>query len=181
MKKKDTWNYTKKIKYVENHIKTLLNDSLFMHKKREGNCVALTKIGYDLLTKAGYSVRVAGGKAAFSINRGKWGIVDFGYSPTLDIPGTRAIGHFWLVDDKFEWIIDFTLPFLKDIVHQSDIERFLSAQPFQLPCTTIVPFAKNSPFDTLMRGKIGWHYQEIANRGDDVFLEFIPNIDVYEQ
>ena len=102
MKKKDTWSYTKKIKDVENYIKTLLNDSSFMYKKSGGNCVVLTKIGHDLLTKAGYSVRVAGGKAAFSINRGKWGIVDFGYSPTLDIPGTSAIGHFWLVDEKFE-------------------------------------------------------------------------------
>lgn len=181
MKNKKYQGLQKKIKDVENFLKNLLDDPACKHKKNTGICVALTKVGYDLLTKAGYSLRVAGGKAAFSVNHGKWGVVDFGYSPTLDIPGTSAIGHFWLVADEPGWIIDFTLLFLKDLVHQSDLERCLPEQIIKLPMTSIVPLTKNSTFDILMRGKIGWHYLEMPGRGHDVFLDSIPDIDSYEQ
>ena len=180
MKNKKYLEFKKEIRDVGHYIKKLLDDPLCMHKKNKGICVALTKIGYDLLTKAGYPVRVAGGKAAFSVNRGKWGIVDFGYSPTMNIPGTSEIGHFWLVADEPEWIIDFTLLFLKNLVHLSDRERSLPEQIIQLPVTTIVPFRKNNQFDTLMKGKIGWHYLEIPGRGQDVFLDYIPDIESYE-
>lgn len=181
MKNKKSIGLKKIIMDVNSHLQTVLNLPGIVHKKNTGICVALTRISYQLLTEAGYNLRIAGGKAAFSVNSGRWGLVDFGYSPTMNIPGTDAIGHFWLVDDEQQWIIDFTLLFLKDLVHQSDIERGLPKQIIKLPKKTIIPMDQVSSLEELMDGKIGWHYSEIKNRGNDLFSEPIPRLDIYEQ
>lgn len=120
------------IKEAEEYLKEFMKDPRLTHKVGAGLCASLTRIGYDLLSKAGFPLRIAGGKAAFGINKGKWGIMDFGYSPYFPAPGTAYIGHFWLVADEPEWIIDFTLMFLKETMFTSDQERGLPRQPVNL-------------------------------------------------
>lgn len=164
------------IKKAEEYLKEFMKDPRLTHKIGAGLCAFLTRIGHDLLSKAGFPLRIAGGKAAFGVNKGKWGIMDFGYSPYFPAPGTAYIGHFWLVADEPEWIIDFTLMFLKETMFTSDQERGLPRQPVNLRTNVIVPIRKLSSFDELMAGKMGWHYQEIPGRDKDLFLDPVPNL-----
>lgn len=167
------------VKNVEAVLTEILNNPQLVHKRNKGLCVSFTKIGHDILTREGLNVRIAGGRAAFSVNKGQWGIIDFGYSQALDVrrdPRVGYIGHFWLVLDQEQVIIDFTMMTLKELVHDSDRFMGLPLQPFNLRKGVIIPMNKVSSFDELKRGKIGWHYQEIAGRGEDLFKSPVPDL-----
>lgn len=147
-----------------------------MERNGEGSgglCIGAAKLAYPLLKEKGIEVRVAGGRAAFSVNKGKWGILDYGYDSN-PISNGLFVGHFWLVCEF--GIIDLSLPLLKEVMRKDNLRRGLSNQSFKLKERMLILRSQNSKFATLFEGKIGWHYLEIDGRGEDIWLDDVPGI-----
>lgn len=139
-----------------------------------GLCVIATRLAYVKLRELGFhDLRVAGGKAMFSVNAGANGLVDYGYARNSLIG--RYIGHYWLVY-KDKWIIDFTLPFLKAYFVKDNKKRGIIDNRFKLSKNVFVPLELNYTYSELFAGKIGHHYLELEGRGDTVWLNDMPEI-----
>lgn len=89
-----------------------------------GDCVFMAIFGKELLAERGIATTLVGGRAAFGFNRGKFGVIDFGYPgnhnfhPHAQDGIESFIGHAWLeVDDV---VIDFSFPNLQKLVRVSN-------------------------------------------------------------
>ena len=144
------------------------------HYADGGLCVLAASLGLAALRERGESVRIAGGRAAFSVNKTRFGMLDFGYSDNSMVG--RYIGHFWLVHQY--GIIDFSLPYLKETFEKDNARRGIAGGPIKLPSQMLIPTGKLQTYAALYKGKIGWHYQEIPGRGEviDEDLLSIPEI-----
>jgi hypothetical protein len=90
-----------------------------------GDCVFMAIFGKELLAERGIDTTLVGGRAAFGFNRGKFGVIDFGYPgnhnfhPHIEDGIESFIGHAWLeVDDDV--VIDFSFPNLQKLVRVSN-------------------------------------------------------------
>ena len=101
-------------------------------------------------------------------------MLDFGYSDNSLVG--RYIGHFWLVHQY--GIIDFSLPYLKETFAKDNARRGISGGAFKLPSQLLIPVGKLQSYAALYKGNIGYHYQEIPDRGDVVAEDLlaIPEI-----
>lgn len=142
-----------------------------------GLCVLATRLAYERLTDLGVTdLRVVGGKALFNVNKGLHGLVDYGYS-TNTSPVGRRIGHFW-IEHKERGVIDFSLAYLKNGFLSYNKRRGVTDNTFELDGRILLPFYRLSSFDELVKGNdIGYHYLEIPGRGEDVWLNGMPELD----
>ena len=131
-----------------------------------GKCISTAKITHAELTKRGIPCQLVGGRAAFSFNKGRFGIIDYGYDQKAAISGHK-IGHFWI--ESGEYIIDTTLRHLKSEAHKDDMMRGLPPAEFKLSTKMVLRKREVSTYRQLYRGKLGWHYLEIPGRGDQVW------------
>lgn len=131
-----------------------------------GKCLSNTKITYSELKKREIPCRVAGGRAAFSFNLGRFGIIDYGYDekPAL---GGKKIGHFWIISG--DYLIDTTLRHLKSEAIQDDVMRSLPPSEFLLDDRMVLRRKDISTYKQLYDGKLGWHYLEIPGRGEQAW------------
>ena len=164
------------IKDLEHHseIAQRLTDEALMETGvgTQGVCMISTRIAYQYLKDQGFPVRVAGGRAMFSMNSSEWGIMDFGYSEVPDIERyekTDTIGHFWCVVGGH--IVDCSLQYLVSMVRKSDQSRGIDGGPVELPAKSLIRKNEISTARKLYNGKIGWHYAEILGRGEKVWKE----------
>ena len=140
-----------------------------------GLCVLAARLAYEHLTDLGVKdLRVVGGKALFSLNKGRHGLIDFGYS-TNSLVG-RQVGHYW-VEHKEKGVIDFSLAYLKKMFVKDNERRGVTDNTFELDGRILLPFYRLSSYDELLSGAIGYHYLEIPNRGETLWLNRIPELD----
>ena len=171
------------LKQLEHHanIAQKLTDDALNHagKEKFGACMVAARITEIYLKKQGFPVRVAGGRAMFSLNSSQWGIIDFGYSEVPEIERyekTDTIGHFWCVVGGH--VIDCSLQYLVAMVRLSDQSRGIDAGPVQLPSKSLIRKNEISSARKLYNGKIGWHYAEIPGRGENVWKEHPGRISI---
>lgn len=163
-------------KLLEKSFKELKNDLDVLSSFYEGGlCVMATRLAYlNLVSKGmGDDLRIAGGKAMFSVNSGADGLVDYGYSKNSFVG--NYIGHFWLVY-KNKWVIDFSLPYIKKQFLHDNKKRGIKDNRFELSKKLFVPFELIYTYDELFNGKIGHHYLEIKGRGEMLWNDIIPEI-----
>ena len=161
-----------KLKYkdlvtIVNDIALVIDDVLELaNKDVYGKCMASARITHDELKARGIPCRIAGGRAAFSFNKGRFGIIDYGYDEKPAIAG-KKIGHFWIVTG--DYVVDPTLRFLKEEAWNDDMMRGLPPSQFLLDDRMVVRKRDLSTFKQLHAGKLGWHYDEIPGRSELVW------------
>ena len=148
-----------------------------------GRCVSLNGLGTVELKKLGFDARLVGGKAAFSFNKGKRGIIDYGYQPNPFHPyaeeGIQSFeGHAWIEIRRLGVIVDFTLPALKGTMLADNLRNGINDTEFRLSSKAIVPMNDITTFNELYDNfKIGYHYKRSKDTTDyveylaDLFLE----------
>lgn len=157
-------------KVLEKVFKEIKPELLSIQNSLDGGlCVIATRRAYTRLKELGFDdIRVAGGKAMFSVNNGANGLIDYGYSQNSLVG--RYIGHYWIVY-KDKLIIDFSLPFMKVSFIRDNKKRGIQDNRFQLSKNYYVPVEMTYTYDQLYAGKIGHHYLEIEGRGETVWLD----------
>lgn len=141
-----------------------------------GLCVLAARLAYERLTELGVTdLRVVGGKALFSVNKGRHGLIDYGYSTNNSLVG-RRIGHYWL-EHKEKGVIDFSLAYLKNVFLRDNKKRGITDNTFELGGRILLSFDRLSSYDELLNGAIGHHYLEIPNRGETLWMRKPPELD----
>lgn len=133
-----------------------------------GRCVSLNGLGTVELKKLGFDARLVGGKSAFSFNKGKRGIIDYGYHsnpyhPYADEGIQSFEGHAWIEIKKLGVIVDFTLPALKETMLADNRLNGISDTEFRLSSKPIVQMSDVTTFNDLFENfRIGYHYKRSA-------------------
>lgn len=138
---------------------------------RLANCVLVNNLAANRLQEAGFKeARFVAGVAAFGVNKGKFGVIDHGYSNNaLMMDGTTVQeangfnGHAWVELPKLGVIVDLTLPNLEQAMLRDNANRGLTDTDFLLSKDMIVSMASTTTFEDLLDNyRIGHHYRRNA-------------------
>lgn len=139
-----------------------------------GNCVIINGMACQRLLDNGFNAKLVGGKAAFSVNKSKFGVLDFGYSQrgkALTASGETNIGflgHCWIEIKKLGVIVDLTLPHLEQVFINNNRQLGIAENEYKLTKKMVIPIFEVKSWNALMQGELGYHY--LRNSQDTDFV-----------
>ena len=129
---------TQAIKDIDQHLKNIIaKASAVSDVFGPGFCMLAARHGYEFLKKKEFDVQVNFGRAAFSVNKKKFGILCYGQFDYVTVYGEgRKMGHYWLsVEGK---TIDFMLPYLEQCAAFIDRQSADKTGPIKVPTNSLV-------------------------------------------
>lgn len=144
-----------------------------------GNCVLINGMTCQRLLDNGFNAKLVGGKAAFSVNKGKHGVLDFGYSQRGEAitPSGEMLhgyrGHCWIEIKKLNVIVDLTLPHLEQTFIHNNRQLGISDNEFKLSKSMVVSMDETQTWDKLLDGALGYHYQRNSNDSEFVNARYM--------
>ncbi|GAL07904.1 hypothetical protein JCM19237_284 [Photobacterium aphoticum] len=136
------------------------------------SCLVINSLMTDALIEHGFShARMVAGKAAFGVNKGKFGVLDYGYSQqadTLNVLGLAGdentfYGHAWIEIPDLKIIVDALLPELQTILAMDNSMRGFNDNTCLLSKDMIVESSNTISFAKIIdEFAIGHHYQKNA-------------------
>ena len=132
--------------------------------------IAINNYAVKALVAAGFGAKLVSGKAAFGVNKGKNGVINYGFSKIEDSPHDTTVnptrifhGHAWIDIKNLDVIVDFTLLSMELRMLTNNLKRGVIDSDYKLSNKVIVPKSENKTFARLYDNyEIGYHY----NRND---------------
>jgi len=148
------------------------------------SCVYVARKAQLLLADRGIDTVLVGGLAAFSVNKGRFGILDYGYSAKANTTSFANTdnpyhGHCWLEIKSLDVIVDLTTHKLKKTFEADSALRGITELDFNITTNPVFNKSESKSFDRLMSGELGRHYQSNREAHEELQwrLKAIPQLD----
>jgi hypothetical protein len=149
--------------------------------------IAINNYAVKALVAAGFGAKLVSGKAAFGVNKGKHGVIHYGFSKIEDKTHHVAEssinnfhGHAWIDIKNLDVIVDFTLLSMKSGMLLDNAKSGIVDSDYKLSNKVIVSKSENKTFARLYDNyEIGYHYSR-NERGTELVLEAIEWIDSFD-
>lgn len=128
------------------------------------SCILVNGLAQKLLAKNGIQSTIVGGRAAFSVNKSQFGIIDFGYGDkknalTITENCIPYYGHCWLYIKTLDVIVDLTINNLKATFNIDNERRGITNCDFKISTEIVFDNSKTKPFQKLFDGDLGRNYE----------------------
>jgi hypothetical protein len=169
-----------KLQAVVEDITISVNDTFGGLTAGNTSRIAINNYSLKALVAAGFGAKLVSGKAAFGVNKGKHGVIHFGFSKVEDTthfaddsPIRNFHGHAWIDIKNLDVIVDFTLLSMKSGMLADNAKRGIVDSDYKLSNKVIVPKSENKTFARLYDSNdIGYHYRR-NDRGQILFWRLL--------
>jgi hypothetical protein len=176
-----------KLQAVVDDITMSVNETFSGLSAGDASSIAINNFAIKALVEAGFGAKLVSGKAAFGVNKGKNGVIDYGFSKiedtanyVADSPIRNFHGHAWIDIKNLDVIVDFTLLSMEAGMLADNEKRDIVDSDYQLTNKVIVPKSENKTFARLYDYyDIGYHYSR-TDKDTQLVLEAIKWINSFD-